>query len=94
MSALIVANTQTMHDSMAGGLDPSNPVLRAVAPGVLSSIQGLLSLNAEITRQSAMVAYVDDFRLMFVITLICIPMLLIMRGPQPRTRGEPVHAAE
>ncbi len=92
MNALVVANTQTMHASLASGIDPSNPVIRADIPGMLSSIEGLLSLNGELTRQATMVAYVDDFRLMFIITLACMPMLLIMRKPR-RAGGEPMHAA-
>jgi DHA2 family multidrug resistance protein len=92
MNALVVANTQTMHASLASQVDPSNPVIRANIPGMLSSIQGLLTLNGELTRQATMVAYVDDFRLMFLITIACMPMLLLMRKPR-RSGGETLHAA-
>jgi DHA2 family multidrug resistance protein len=53
---------------------------------------GASLLNNEITRQGSMVAYVDDFRLMFLITIACMPMLLLMRKPR-RAGGEPLHAA-
>jgi DHA2 family multidrug resistance protein len=92
MNALVVQNTQTMHASLAAKVDPSNPVVRADLAGMLSSIPGLEALNGELTRQATMVAYVDDFRLMFVITLACMPMLLLMRKPH-RVGGEPMHAA-
>jgi DHA2 family multidrug resistance protein len=92
MNALVVQNTQTMHASLAAKVDPSNPVVRADLAGMLSSIPGLEALNGELTRQATMVAYVDDFRLMFVITLACMPMLLLMRKPR-RVGGEPMHAA-
>jgi DHA2 family multidrug resistance protein len=39
-----------------------------------------------------MVAYVDDFKLMFLITLACLPMLLLMRTPR-RGGGAPAHVA-
>jgi DHA2 family multidrug resistance protein len=100
MNALLVANTQTMHSSLAAGIDPSNAVVRASLPTMFdpSTAAGITSLNGEITRQATMVAYVDDFRLMLVITLICIPMLLIMRKPRAATGGdvggEALHAAE
>ena len=49
------------------------------------------ALNGEITRLATMVAYIDDFKLMIIITIACMPMLLLMR--KPRKRGaEPVHA--
>ncbi|MDB5466692.1 MAG: Disulfide bond formation protein DsbA, partial [Phenylobacterium sp.] len=38
------------------------------------------------------IAYIDDFKLMFIITIACMPMLLLMRTPK-RTGGEPIHAA-
>jgi len=100
MNALLVANIQTMHSSLAAGIDPSNAVVRANLPTMFdpSTAAGITSLNGEITRQATMVAYVDDFRLMLVITLICIPMLLIMRKPRAATGGdvggEALHAAE
>ena len=43
---------------------------------------GIQALNGEVTRQAAMVAYVDDFRLMMLITLGVMPLLLLMRTPQ------------
>jgi DHA2 family multidrug resistance protein len=93
MNALVVANTQTMHDSLAGKLVASDAVVRAELPRMLdpATTAGITSLNGEITRQASMVAYVDDFRLMFFITIACMPMLLLMRRPR-QAGGEPVHA--
>ena len=45
-----------------------------------------MSLNGEITRQAAMVAYVDVFQLMFVMTLVAIPCLLLMNKPAQVSR--------
>ena len=54
---------------------------------------GLDALNAEITRQASMVAYIDDFRLMLLITLLCMPMLLLLRRPRNNGPADPAHAA-
>jgi len=93
MNALVVANTQTMHGSLAAKLVPSDSVVRAQLPRMFdpSTAGGITALNNEVTRQASMVAYVDDFRLMFVITIACMPMLLLMRKPRP-VGGEPLHA--
>jgi DHA2 family multidrug resistance protein len=93
MNALVVANTQTMHASLAGNVVASDAVFRATVPKILdpATTAGITSLNGEITRQASMVAYVDDFRLMFIITIACMPMLLLMRKPRP-VGGEPLHA--
>ncbi|HEY0436509.1 MAG TPA: DHA2 family efflux MFS transporter permease subunit, partial [Phenylobacterium sp.] len=94
MNALVVANTQTMHSSLAGTIVPTDPVVRATLPRIFdpSTVAGVTALNGEITRQATMVAYVDDFRLMFIITIACMPLLLLMRKPR-RAGGEPIHAA-
>jgi DHA2 family multidrug resistance protein len=39
-------------------------------------------LNGEITRQASMVALVDVFRLMLLLTICIAPLLLIMRKPK------------
>jgi DHA2 family multidrug resistance protein len=94
MQALVVANTQAMHASIASRVIPTDPVVRDNMPAMfdLGSAAGRLALNAEITRQANMVAYVNDFKLMLIITIACMPMLLLMRKPR-RAGGEPIHAA-
>lgn len=93
MNALVVANTQTMHASLASRAVPTDPVFRATVPRMLdpATAAGIASLNGEITRQASMVAYIDDFRLMLIITIACMPMLLLMRKPRP-VGGEALHA--
>jgi DHA2 family multidrug resistance protein len=49
------------------------------APFSLTAPSGLAALNAEVTRQAAMVAYVDDFKLMMLIALASLPLLLLLR---------------
>ncbi|MES2086106.1 MAG: DHA2 family efflux MFS transporter permease subunit [Pseudomonadota bacterium] len=94
MQALVVANTQGMHESLAANIVTSDPVIRDGLPAIFDpqSLAGLMALNAEITRQATMVAYIDSFKLMLIITLVCMPMLLLLRKPgQPG--GAPTHAA-
>ena len=96
MNALLVSNIQTMHSSLAGRVIPSDAAVRATLPRMLdpTTTAGVMTLNAEITRQATMIAYVDDFRLMFFITIACMPMLLFMRTPKKSAAGaELAHAA-
>jgi DHA2 family multidrug resistance protein len=44
---------------------------------------GLMTLNEEVTRQASMIAYLDDFKLMMIVTLAAIPLLLMVRKPGP-----------
>ena len=91
MQVLAIRNTQAMHSSMAAHVVPSDAVTAAAlgsATGEMTT-RALAQLDAEIVRQSTMVAYVDDYHLMFFITLFCMPLVLILR--KPRSRGEPIH---
>jgi MFS transporter, DHA2 family, multidrug resistance protein len=54
----------------------------------MHSNAGLMALNGEITRQAAMVAYIDDFWLMMIVTLAAVPLLVLMRNPR-RLSAEP-----
>jgi DHA2 family multidrug resistance protein len=88
MAALLTFNTQAAHSAMTPSVDPSNPVLRSlIGPDLDARLQ---ALNGEITRQAAMMAYLDDFKLMLIITIACLPMLLLMRVPKRKAKG-PVH---
>ncbi len=86
MQALIVSNTQAMHESLAADVNPSDPVVASTLGHQIDlfSTLGLATINGEITRQSTMVAFVDDFRLMLIVTILCAPMLLLMRKPKER----------
>jgi MFS transporter, DHA2 family, multidrug resistance protein len=50
-------------------------------------------LNQSITQQAAMIAYLNDFKLMFVATLLVIPLVLLIR-PARKTQDDTLaHAA-
>jgi DHA2 family multidrug resistance protein len=84
MQAVTAYNGQSMHASLAAHVRIGDPVLRAALPAGLSpdSAEGALALNAEITRQATMVAYIDDFRLMVLLGLLCAPLLFLLRAPR------------
>ena len=53
-----------------------------------------MMVDAEINRQALMIAYIDDFHLMMIISLLAIPLVLLLRrGRVPRS-GEPAPAMD
>jgi DHA2 family multidrug resistance protein len=50
-------------------------------------------INNEVTRQASMIAYVDDFWLMLLLTAAVIPMLLMIRPPKRGAAPAPAEAA-
>jgi DHA2 family multidrug resistance protein len=93
MITLLSRNTQTSHSDLVGHVTPA--MTSMIDLSSLERFQqygqtalGLLEL--EVTRQAAMVAYVNDFWLMMWLSLAAVPMVLIMRkNTVPAARPEP-----
>jgi DHA2 family multidrug resistance protein len=83
--ALLIRNTQVNHASIAAGITPFNRVLQSGAVGRMWNplhAAGAAALNAEITRQAEIIAYVDDFKLMMIISIMALPLVFMLRKPQ------------
>jgi DHA2 family multidrug resistance protein len=94
VEALLTENTQILHSSLVEHVSPDNPVLHQ--PGMsqlynLANPAGLAGLDGAITRQAAMLAYLNDFWLMMLVCLATLPLLLLLRGP--KQKGGPAVAA-
>ena len=77
-----------VHSRLVEGLRPDNPLAQApylAAPFSLTTPGGMAALNAEVTRQAAMVAYIDDFKLIMLIALATLPLLLLLRDARRRS---------
>ncbi len=85
LEAMLAQNTQTVHSRLVEHLRPDNPLAQApflTLPFSLSNPAGIAALNAEVTRQAAMVAYIDDFALMMLVVVLSMPFLLLVRRPR------------
>ena len=92
MSALEIQKSATLHADLAEKVVPGAPGLVG-SPVDLSTAAGVAAINAEITRQAEMVAYVNVFWLMTVICIAAIPLLLLLRPAKAPAKGEEVHVA-
>jgi DHA2 family multidrug resistance protein len=90
---LLTRNTQVMHSHLAEHITPYQPALTTMPERAIDATNtaSLLALDGAITRQASMIAYIDDFKLMMVITIAVIPMLLLLR--RPSHKPDPLHAA-
>jgi DHA2 family multidrug resistance protein len=94
--ATLAENTQIIHSRLIETLRPDNPIINSpmfATPYSLSAPSGVAALNAAVTRQAAMVAYVDDFWLLMMVTLASIPLLLLLRDSTPLKVAVPIAAA-
>ena len=82
---LLVRNTQIVHAGIVENMSRANPTLFTSPLGTVLGLQhlpGVAALNDEVTRQAAMIAYLDDFRLLLILTLMVIPALVLVRPPK------------
>jgi MFS transporter, DHA2 family, multidrug resistance protein len=85
VEALLTENTQIVHSRLIEHLRPDNPLAQAqlAAPYSLTIPSGVAALNAMATRQAAMVAYIDNFKLMMIMVIAGLPLVLLLRKPRP-----------
>ena len=85
--ATLSENTQIVHSRLVEALRPDNPLMHGLSPHYsLTTPTGVAALNVEVTRQAAMVAYINDFKLMMIIALLSVPILLFLREARPDLR--------
>jgi DHA2 family multidrug resistance protein len=79
---LLVQNTVINASDLAVHISPFNPNLWA-APSAwdTNTVGGVGALAGEAARQGQIIAYADDFRIMFWMCLAILPMLFLMKRP-------------
>jgi DHA2 family multidrug resistance protein len=92
VTTLLARNIQIAHADMAGHV--TEQVLPTITGGVISQLglsasSALALIDAEITRQAAFIAYIDDFWIMMWLTFASIPLVLLLRPAKPAPAGEP-----
>ena len=81
----LTQNTQIVHSRLMEWLRLDNPLAQGPllpAPFSLTDPSGIAALNHEVTRQAAMIGYIDDFALMLLVILGSLPLLLLVRAPR------------
>jgi MFS transporter, DHA2 family, multidrug resistance protein len=85
--------TQVAHADLAAQLTPWTVPW---ADGAMAQAVGLdavmAALNAGVTQQAAMIAYIDVFRMLFWVSIAALPLLLLLRPT--KAAGPAVHLAD
>jgi DHA2 family multidrug resistance protein len=87
VQVLLVRNTQIAHSGLVNNISAANPNAQhgALAWSFdLAQPHALALLDDMVTRQAAMIAYIDDYMFMLVMSLAAIPLLLLIRRAQGR----------
>ena len=79
MQVLFTRNTQVMHARLSEHVTPYAAQLHDMPN--LASTAGLVAMNSRVTQQATMMAYNNVFRFMFVVSIVCVPFVLLFRKP-------------
>jgi DHA2 family multidrug resistance protein len=94
VSTELVRLTQISHADMAANITQNK--LPAVDLSLLGNLSpygnaALAYINAEITRQALFIAYLDDFKLMMMVTFVILPLLFFMKRGRKADETPLVH---
>ena len=93
VTAALTRNLQVAHADIGAHITDENApsALGALTQQLGLPAQSALALiDAEINRQAAFIAYLDDFKMMMWITFAAIPLVLLLKPPKPgATSGGP-----
>jgi len=84
VNSLLVANTQVNHADIAQHVTAvnrifDNPTIAQYWNPVTAA--GRAALDAVVTQQAQIIAYIDDYKLLMIATLIAIPLLIVFKKP-------------
>lgn len=84
MTALITRNTQVNHANIAAYVTPLNHAFDA--PAIMQSFDpltaaGRAALDGVISLQAVIIAYIDDFKLLMLLSIAVIPLVLFLKRP-------------
>jgi DHA2 family multidrug resistance protein len=82
---LLESNTQRNHAEIAAHVTPFNRLFQSGAASLLwnpATAAGRAALDGTIAQQALAIAYIDDFKLMMVVSLASLPLLLLFRRPK------------
>jgi DHA2 family multidrug resistance protein len=96
-SALLARNIQINHAELAAGITPFNQALHGhgvvaqlLAPG---TPKGAAILDGIINQQASIIAYLDDFKAMMLVTAPAALLLFLMRRPAVAAKADGDHPA-
>ena len=85
--ALLQMNTQANHAIIAEAVTPFNRMLHTGAMFQAwnpASVHGAAALNEMVTRQASAIAYIDNFKLMFLLSAAALPLILLTRSARQK----------
>src|SRR5438105_15764229 len=100
VTTLLARDSQTRHALLVGQIAPDNPVYQEYYRGLVGALtpemgaaaadQAHAVLYQLLLQQVALLSYVDNFRLIALVCLLCVPLVFLFR--RVRARAGPIAA--
>lgn len=91
VTALVTRNTQFMHARLAEHVTPYDFATRNHPAFDSTTLAGLRAMDGAVTHQATLIAYNNDFKLLFILTLAMLPLVFLLRRAKSGA-PVPVHA--
>src|SRR6202790_3165288 len=83
MSYLLVRNSATEQSALVEHITPYRQVVRDFAHQLnLASLTGRAALAQIVTQQAEAVAFIDNFKLMMIVSFLAIPLVILVQRPR------------
>ena len=94
-SAVLARNVQVSHSDLAAHVTPYNlPLDPSLLNGYGDAGEGVMRMaDGLITRQASMIAFLDVYHMMLIVSLCALPIAFFVRERRPAGGGEAVHLA-
>ncbi|HSX54003.1 MAG TPA: DHA2 family efflux MFS transporter permease subunit [Sphingomonas sp.] len=95
VTTVLARSSQVSHADLSQHITPET--LNTLDPSMLQMLGGsgdavMAMLNGEVTRQAAMIAYLNDFKAMMIVTLLAIPLVVFLKRPKGPMENDPAAA--
>jgi MFS transporter, DHA2 family, multidrug resistance protein len=92
VNALLVQNTQANHAAIVPNVSAINrgfehPMIAQAWNPVTAA--GRAALDALVTQQAQIIAYIDDYKFLMIATLAVLPLLMVFRKPPGASAAHP-----
>lgn len=81
VTLMLTRNLQINHADISTAISPFNPNFTTLLPGAAKSLLTMAQVDAIVTVQALMISYINDFKLMMIITLCAMPLALLLKKP-------------
>ena len=93
VTTMLDRRAQFHQDRLAAHLDPANPRLQQMLHGTTAALrahsgplralqQAYALLQFNVQRQASMLSYIDNFRILAIVSLCLIPLVLLVKKPR------------